>query len=188
MADAWQVAHDVGERLRELRRVCGWTQAELARLTGRAVASVSYWERGEKVPPRGVLTRLAAIFGWPTTIFSEQGPRPSTIVTGPVPLPSITSPRADFGPLPDLVGKDLAEAYRMALDDVMGWTRVREDLRPAATRANQLIAAVREAALREAASLAVDRDAVERALQLELRVAQDRLRALQTPRKRPRTG
>lgn len=184
----WKVASDIAERMKELREAAGWTQVDLAAVTGRRVAPISNWERAVSTPPRGVLERLAKGFGWPVEMFAERGPRPSSIIRGPVALPSMTTAPADLGELPSLEGKSLAEVYRLALDDVMGWTAKRADLRPAATRANQLIAAVREAALREAASLAVDRDAVERALQLELRVAQDRLRALQTPRKRPRTG
>lgn len=44
----------VGKRLRELREQRGWTQAEFAELTGKAVETISNMERGKTIP--GLLT------------------------------------------------------------------------------------------------------------------------------------
>ena len=44
----------VGKRLRELREQRGWTQAEFAELTNKAVETISNMERGKTVP--GLLT------------------------------------------------------------------------------------------------------------------------------------
>lgn len=44
----------IGKRLRELREQRGWTQAEFAELTGKAVETISNMERGKSVP--GLLT------------------------------------------------------------------------------------------------------------------------------------
>lgn len=44
----------IGRRLRELREQRGWTQAEFAELTSKAVETISNMERGKTVP--GLLT------------------------------------------------------------------------------------------------------------------------------------
>lgn len=72
----------VAERLTELRKEKGLTQAELAELADVSRQAVSKWETGEKIPSSEKLIRLSEIFAVPldclvkgdTTLQGRQGP------------------------------------------------------------------------------------------------------------------
>ncbi len=49
--------------IRQLREERGWTQETLARRLGVGQAAVSAWERGERLPRRRSILRLAELFG-----------------------------------------------------------------------------------------------------------------------------
>lgn len=63
MADATRAGELFGERLRELRRKRGITQAVLAEMTGVPQNHISSIERGTKSPNLLMLIRLAAALG-----------------------------------------------------------------------------------------------------------------------------
>lgn len=49
-------------RFSDLRKKFGYTQAELARLVGMNVTTISKWEIGENYPRRKTLKKLSTIF------------------------------------------------------------------------------------------------------------------------------
>ncbi len=49
--------------IRQLREERGWTQDTLARRLGVGQGAVSAWERGERLPRRRYILRLADLFG-----------------------------------------------------------------------------------------------------------------------------
>ena len=53
----------IGQRIAELRKSKGLTQAELADLLGVTHQAVSQWERSETLPDILTLPRIAEIFG-----------------------------------------------------------------------------------------------------------------------------
>ena len=54
---------DVGKKIRLLRRLKGWTQAELARHMGCARITINLWEKNKSIPKDKNLKKLAQIFG-----------------------------------------------------------------------------------------------------------------------------
>lgn len=54
---------DFGERIRQLRKAKGLTQAQLAELVGGTKVMVSSYELGTRFPPYTTLVKLAQIFG-----------------------------------------------------------------------------------------------------------------------------
>jgi transcriptional regulator with XRE-family HTH domain len=77
---AWEVAANIGGRLRELREVLDWTQEDLGKELGRRRQSVIQYEAGRVQPPRRRLEDLCRRHHWPLEIFAEGGPRPSELL------------------------------------------------------------------------------------------------------------
>jgi transcriptional regulator with XRE-family HTH domain len=57
------LAVQVGERIRDLRRIRRWTQRELAGRAGLSSQRLSKYERGDHAPPLRTLMRIARAFG-----------------------------------------------------------------------------------------------------------------------------
>lgn len=53
---------EFGERLRELRRKCGYTQSELADKANITKSVVSFYEHKDRAPSPDVLKRFAEVF------------------------------------------------------------------------------------------------------------------------------
>lgn len=53
----------VGKKIRQLRRLKGWTQAELAEYIGCARITINLWEKNRSIPKDKNLKKLAQIFG-----------------------------------------------------------------------------------------------------------------------------
>ncbi len=68
--------HKFGVILREIRRVKGMTQEELAQKAGRSVDAVSQWERAVNWPTFDTLIRLSSALEVPVRIFFEQAETP----------------------------------------------------------------------------------------------------------------
>lgn len=68
--------HKFGVILREIRRVKGMTQEELAQKAGRSVDAVSQWERAVNWPTFDTLVRLSAALEVPVRTFFEQTEAP----------------------------------------------------------------------------------------------------------------
>lgn len=83
------LASDIADRLKELRAVMGWRQADLGRELGRSGAAVLRWENGQQGVDEGLLYALAGRYGWPLTIFQEGGPRPGAVLPGAGRIPSV---------------------------------------------------------------------------------------------------
>jgi transcriptional regulator with XRE-family HTH domain len=77
---AWELAADIGGRLRELREALDWTQEDLGKELGRGRQSVLHWEAGRVKPPRRRLEELCRRHHWPLEMFAEGGPRPQDVV------------------------------------------------------------------------------------------------------------
>lgn len=60
-------AHDVGGRIRTLRKEKKMTQAQLAKVAGVSAAAVTQWEGGAQTPKAESLSRLADQFGVTTS-------------------------------------------------------------------------------------------------------------------------
>ena len=54
--------HELGTRIRALRKQKGWTQRQLATLIHRSAAAVGSYEQETQVPPVDVLVSLASLF------------------------------------------------------------------------------------------------------------------------------
>ena len=52
-----------GERLRDLRKAAGLSQADLAKAIGERQEAVSFWERSAKPPRSDVLAKMATVLG-----------------------------------------------------------------------------------------------------------------------------
>ena len=50
-------------RIKKMRRIKGWTQAELAKAAGVTQAQVAKWESDKANPSRKTLLKLASVFG-----------------------------------------------------------------------------------------------------------------------------
>lgn len=82
MTPAWEMASDIGRRLKDLRTALGWTQSDLGREVGRkSYKTISEWEAGVRAPDPDLLETLARRHGWPLAIFAEGGPMPSEWVS-----------------------------------------------------------------------------------------------------------
>jgi putative transcriptional regulator len=75
----------VNNRLRELRAICGWSQAELADQLDVSRQTVNSIEKGRYDPSLPLAFKIAAVFARPIEeIFSpEGGPDPSSSVRSP---------------------------------------------------------------------------------------------------------
>jgi len=67
-----------GERIRQAREICGFTQTELAKRIGVKQAAVAQYERGQIMPSDEALRTLAKETGFLTTFFEQE---PSNIFT-----------------------------------------------------------------------------------------------------------
>ncbi len=63
---------ELGERLRQCRRLLGLTQAELASSAGLTQASVSHYESGKIEIRLGALVALARALGIPATALAPE--------------------------------------------------------------------------------------------------------------------
>ena len=61
-------------RIRALRKIRGFTQAELARRLGVSQGIMSRWEAGRHIPPSDIIAKLAELAGLPVSEF-HYGPR-----------------------------------------------------------------------------------------------------------------
>lgn len=68
--------HKFGVILREIRRLKGLTQEELAQKAGRSVDAVSQWERAVNWPSFDTLIRLSVALEIPVRTFFEQTEAP----------------------------------------------------------------------------------------------------------------
>lgn len=64
-----------GMVLKELRRLRGLTQDDLASITGRSVDAISQWERGVNSPNFDAVVRLCEALKVPVTTFIDQSER-----------------------------------------------------------------------------------------------------------------
>jgi len=179
----WKPAPDTPERLKELREAAGWTQVDLAGLVGRRVSSVSGWERGMAVPPRGVLERLCTRFGWPIGIFGKGGPRPAEIVKGPIRLEhALGSGEAPpLSEMPKADGRSVRDVYTLGVNDVMEWQVLSPAYRVPAQRAMQWLDAMKDAAQKERDEATRVREIAEAALREEIANLRRELHRLQAP-------
>ncbi len=76
----WELAADIGNRLRELREALDWTQEDLGKELGRGRQSVLHWEAGRVKPPRHRLEELCRRHHWPLEVFAEGGLRPRELL------------------------------------------------------------------------------------------------------------
>ncbi|MCD6319630.1 MAG: helix-turn-helix domain-containing protein [Candidatus Desulfofervidaceae bacterium] len=56
---------EIGKKIRMLRRLQGWTQAELAKRLGCARITVNMWEQGKSIPKGKNIEKIARVFGLP---------------------------------------------------------------------------------------------------------------------------
>lgn len=70
---AAKLAFELGEQVRGLREERGWSQRDLATLTGMTQPAVARFEAGGTTPTLPVLERIANAFG--TTISVELKPK-----------------------------------------------------------------------------------------------------------------
>ncbi|WP_417308901.1 helix-turn-helix domain-containing protein [Devosia sp.] len=80
VADGQSVVAPVGAYLAEVRRSNGWTLAELARITGVSISTLSKIENNQTAPAYGILTKLAAGLGVDFAVL--LGDRPSRPALG----------------------------------------------------------------------------------------------------------
>ncbi|CAH6103270.1 XRE family transcriptional regulator [Citrobacter koseri] len=64
-------------RILELLKLKGWSQAELARQLGVSAQSVQYWTTGKTFPRGQRLTKLSELSGYPQSWFLGEDPAPS---------------------------------------------------------------------------------------------------------------
>jgi transcriptional regulator with XRE-family HTH domain len=83
-------AGPIGERIREARRVKGWTEATLARELRMTRTTISRWERGKSEPRRRSLLALARALDRPPEWF-----RPSEWFRPPPLMPAQPSARLE---------------------------------------------------------------------------------------------
>jgi len=65
---AARYAFEIGQRVRELRKSCGWSQKELANRAEMSQPAIARFEAGGTTPTITVLDRLARAFGMTLTI------------------------------------------------------------------------------------------------------------------------
>ncbi len=66
MESELDISDDVHNRVKEQRKVKGWTQQELARAVGVSRQSVNSIERNRYVPSLPLALKFARVFGCPT--------------------------------------------------------------------------------------------------------------------------
>lgn len=139
----FEVAADIGDRMRELRSILGETQVAFGERFGRGWKQISAWERGTAQPPASVLLLAARQNEWPATIFTDAGPRPGQVLAKDVGTSGmVREPGAPY--------LGLQAAVNAALTDVVRWTAEGLTIEEAATRAIQLLTAVAAAARADA--------------------------------------
>ena len=93
------------DRLKELRKAAGYTQASLSAQVGVSQQAVGKWERGKSSPDPDTLAALAKLFGVSTDDLLGQAPPPA--VPGMLPgtpyglvgIPVVGTVRAGYGAL-----------------------------------------------------------------------------------------
>lgn len=70
---AAKLAFELGEQVRALREERGWSQRDLAKLTGMSQPAIARFEAGGTTPTLPVLERIAIAFG--TTLSVELKPQ-----------------------------------------------------------------------------------------------------------------
>ncbi len=86
MAAGWQIAQNIGDRIRDLRRILSsrpgsaLPQEELGKRAGVRPSQVSQWERGSQQPSKSRLERWAEREGWPVSIFAEGEAGPADVL------------------------------------------------------------------------------------------------------------
>ena len=65
-------APDVGARIKEARETLGLSQTALAEQLGQGERTVQAWERNERTPRMGSLTRLASLSDRPVSWFFTE--------------------------------------------------------------------------------------------------------------------
>lgn len=65
----------IGNNIRYLRKMAGYSQEQIARKTGVTQGSVSQWEQGASIPDTKTLAKLAQIFSVPLDYFLSDEPR-----------------------------------------------------------------------------------------------------------------
>lgn len=64
-----------GEKITELRKSHGMTQADLGKKLNVTFQAVSKWERDESIPDFETLSKIARLFGVPITYFEDEQPQ-----------------------------------------------------------------------------------------------------------------
>jgi len=62
------IRNEIGERLKAIRVMLGYTQADIAEYFGCTAASISDWERDKVVPGIDKLIALSKFYGLPFTV------------------------------------------------------------------------------------------------------------------------
>ena len=87
----------IGQRIAELRKEKGWTQAELADKLGVTHQAVSQWERSETLPDILTLPKLAEIFGESiNTILGTEEPAAAPTPDTAAPTPEVSAEEASL--------------------------------------------------------------------------------------------
>ena len=71
-AKEMQVAADVAHAIMDIRLYNGWTQKDLARLTGVPLRKIRQYEKMEKLPTLNALKKMAKAGGYTVRISLEQ--------------------------------------------------------------------------------------------------------------------
>lgn len=159
----FEIAGDIGDRIRELRQVYQETQPVFARRFGRGWQQVSSWERGEHRPPASVLELAAEKNSWPLALFSQGGPRPTEIFPADQPPPFVQEIARKLG-----AGSTVQEAINEAFSDVVRWSGEGITIEQAAGRAIQLIVQISMAILVERRTTAEESADLIRALHRQI--------------------
>src|SRR5215470_5766301 len=83
------------ERLRRVRSLKGWSQAELAEQVGTSFEMVSRWERGVTVPSPYYRERLCAVLGKTAEELGLVRDRKDSLTLPPSPLVLLASSHED---------------------------------------------------------------------------------------------
>jgi transcriptional regulator with XRE-family HTH domain len=65
----------IGKRIRASRKAANMTQQELARRLGLHTQTISYYERGEWIPPADRVEQIAKVLGDPSLVTAMEGPK-----------------------------------------------------------------------------------------------------------------
>jgi transcriptional regulator with XRE-family HTH domain len=63
----------IGKRIRASRKAANMTQQELARRLGLHTQTISYYERGEWIPPADRVEQIAKVLGDPSLTRASEG-------------------------------------------------------------------------------------------------------------------